>query len=123
MVVLVAALLVCLVTVPVYAGYAQAMGEIKSIDAAAGKLVVAVRESRDAEPKDVTYQVDKDATIRINREKKTLADLAVGKRVSIMYKEGEPPVALLITVMEMRRPAGGGGGGGRPGGGGGGGGQ
>jgi hypothetical protein len=105
-----AGLLVCLAAGALYAGYDQAFGEIKSVDAAAGKLVVAVRASRDEEPKDVTYLVDKDTTVRVGREKKTLADLAAGKRANLVFqepaKEGDLPKALLISVME-RGPGGG----------------
>ena len=115
-----AALLVCLAAGSLYAGYDQAMGEVKSIDADAGKLVVAVRMGRDEAAKDVTYAIDKDTSVRVGREKKTLADVTVGKRVSVVYKEAEGdglPKALLISVMEGRRPGGGGGAaGGAPGG-------
>jgi outer membrane lipoprotein-sorting protein len=120
-----AVVLACLASGQAYAAYDQASGELKSVDAAAGKIVVAVRAGRDAEPKETTFLVDKDTTIRINREKKALADLAVGKRVSVVFKEaakdGDPATALLISVME--RPAGGRGGAGGGGRGGAGGGQ
>jgi len=102
-----AGLVVCLAGGALYAGYDQAFGEIKSIDVDAGKLVLAVRTSRDAEPKEVTYKIDKDTSVRINREKKTLADLVKGKRASVVFKEaakdGDLPLALLITVRERRR--------------------
>ena len=82
--------------------------EIKSIDQDAGKLVVAVRTGRDQPAKEVTYLIDKDTTVRIGREKKTLADLGEGKGVTIFFKEaekeGELPKALLITVRERRQP-------------------
>jgi uncharacterized membrane protein YgcG len=115
-----AGLLMLLATGSVYAAYDQARGAIKSIDAAAGTLVVAVRANRNDEPKDTTFKVDKEAGILINGEKKTLADLTVGANASITFKEGEPPVAVLISVFN--RPGGGGpgGGGNRRGGGGGG---
>ncbi len=117
-----AVVLACLASGQVYAAYDQAFGEIKSVDAAAGKIVVAVRAGRDAEPKETTFLVDKDTTIRVNREVKALADLAAGKRVTVVFKEaakeGDPGTAVLISVMD--RPAGRGGmGGGRGGAGGG----
>ena len=103
----VAALVTCLVAGSLYAGYGQAFGEVKSVDQDARKLVVAVRARRGEQAKEVTYLVDKDATIRIGREKKTLADIGEGKRVTIFFKEaekeGELPKALLITVRGERR--------------------
>ncbi len=116
-----AAVLVCVAAGVLWADYDQANGQIKSIDAAGGKIVVAVRMgmARDAETKDTTFLVDKDTTIRINREKKTLADLKEGNRVSVTFKVAEgggEAKALLINVFQM--PAGGGKGG-RGGGGGG----
>ena len=105
-----AAVLVCVASGVLWADYDQANGQIKSIDAAGGKIVVAVRMgmARDAETKDTTFLVDKDTTIRINREKKTLADLKEGNRVSVTFKvaEGGDGTAVLITVFQM--PAGGG---------------
>ena len=119
MVMAAAVLAVCLASGTVYAAYDQAFGEVKSIDVDGGKLVVAVRAGRDAEPKEVTYKVDKDTTVRINREKKTLADLTAGKRVTVVFKEaeneGDAPLALLISVMERRPGGAGGAGGGRTG--------
>ncbi|HUW55693.1 MAG TPA: hypothetical protein VMZ92_03595 [Planctomycetota bacterium] len=109
-----AAVAVCLAAGLVYAGYDQAMGEIKSIDVDGGKLVIAVRAGRDAQPKDTTYAIDKETSVRIGREKKSLADLTVGKRASVVYKEAEGdglPKALLISIFE-RRPRGNAGGGG-----------
>ncbi len=104
----------CLAAGPARADYDQAMGQVKSIDAAGGKIVVAVRMGmgRDAEAKDTTFLVDKDTTIRINREKKALADLKAEQRVSVTFKVAEgggDATAVLITVFE--RPAGGGRGG------------
>ena len=103
----VAAVLVCFAAGSLYAGYDQAFGEIKSIDVDGGKLVMAVRAGRDEEPKDVTYLIDKETTVRIGREKKSLADLKAGTRASVVYKEaekeGQPAKALLITVRERRR--------------------
>jgi len=105
----IAVLSVCLAAGALYADYDQAFGQIKSVDVDAGKLVVAVRVARGQDPKEVTYLVDKDTTVRINREKKTLADLKAGKRASIVFKEaekeGELAKALLITIRE-RRPRG-----------------
>jgi len=102
-----AGLMTCLVATSLWAGYDQAFGEIKSVDQDAGKLVVAVRTARNQPAKEVTYLVDKDATVRIGREKKTLADLTAGKRVTIFFKEAEGedalPTALLITVRGERR--------------------
>lgn len=99
----------------VWADYDQANGQVKSVDAAGGKIVVAVRAGmgRDAATKDTTFLVDKDTTIRINREKKTLADLKAEQRVSVTFKTvegGGEATAVLISVFE--RPAGGGKGGG-----------
>ena len=116
-------LMICLAAGWLYAAYDEANGQIKSIDVAGGKITVAVRQGRDAEPKEVTYLIDKDTTVRINREKKELTDLTEGKNVRIVFQEaakaGDLPKALLITAFD--RPAGGGGGGARRGGGGGGG--
>ena len=99
----IAVLSVCLAAGALYADYDQAFGQIKSVDVDAGKLVVAVRVARGQDPKEVTYLVDKDTTVRINREKKA------GKRASIVFKEaekdGELAKALLITIRE-RRPRG-----------------
>ena len=113
-----AGLLMFLAAGSVYAAYDQAMGTIKSIDAAAGTLVVSVRANRNDEPKDTTFKVDKEAGILINREKKTLADLTVGANVTVVFKEGEPATGVLISVFN--RPGGGGPGGGAGGAGGGG---
>ncbi len=117
-----AVVLACLASGQVFAAYDQVMGELKSVDAAAGKIVVAVRAGR-AEAKETTFLVDKDTTIRVKGEKKALADLAVGKRVSVVFKEaakeGDPATALLISVVERPAGRGGMGGGGRGGNGGG----
>ena len=109
---------VCLAATAAYAGYDQAFGELKKVDADAKTVVVAVRAARNAEPKEVTYKVADDATIKIGRDKKTLADLEVGKRVTVVFKEaaeeGGTATALLIQVRERRggnRPAGNRGGG------------
>ena len=117
-----AGLLMFLATGSVYAAYDQARGAIKSIDAAAATLVISVRANRNDEPKDTTFKVDKEAGILINGEKKTLADLTVGANVTVVFKEGEPPTAVLISVFNRGGaggPGGPGGGGNRRGGGGG----
>lgn len=94
-----------------YAEYDSARGQIKSVDK--DKIVVAVRAGmdRNAEAKDTTYLIDKDTTIRVNGEKKTIADLAPDKFVTITFKmadkAGDPGTAVLISVFD--RPAGGGG--------------
>ncbi len=110
---LVAVSLLCLTVGLLYADYASSYGTIKSIDLDGGRLVVAVRTGRDTPAKEVTYLIDKETTVNIGRTKKTLADLAEGKRVSIFYKEAEKkdgtPTALLITVRGERRRRGGGG--------------
>ena len=127
-----AALLVCVAAGWLYAGaYDQTMGQIKLIDVAGGKLTVSVTQGRNAEAKEVTYLIDKDTTVRVNREKKALTDLAEGNRVMIFFQEtdkaGDLPKALMISVMQQRNAGGaggaggGGGGGGRRGNGGGGG--
>jgi len=101
-----AGLLVCLAWTTTYAGYDQVFGELKKVDADAKTITVAARASRNAEPKEVTYKVADDATVKIGRETKTLADLEAGKRVIIVFKEadaGGTPTALLIRVMDRRR--------------------
>lgn len=108
------ALLVCLAAGALYAGYDQAMGQIKSIDVDGGRLVLSVRTGRDTPATDTTFLVDKDTTVKIGREKKTLKDLAEGNRCTVVYKEADKAdgnaTALLISVMgERRRPGGGGG--------------
>ena len=122
------ALLVCVAAGWLYAdtSYDQTMGQIKLIDIAGGKLTVSVTQGRNADAKEVTYLIDKDTTVRVNREKKTLTDLAEGNRVMIFFqtteKAGDLPKALMISVMQMRNGGGagnGGGGGGRRGNGGG----
>ena len=109
----VAVLAVCLVASMAYAVYDAAMGELKAIDLAGGKIVVAVRMGRDAEPKDTTFLVTKDTTIRIAREVKTFADLKEGMRVNVTFMVSEkpdtPPTALLVSAFQPR--AGGPGGG------------
>ena len=120
---LVVVFMVCLAAGFLYAAYDSVMGQIKSIDVAGGKIVIAVRANRDAEPTNVTYLINKDTTVRIAREKKTLADLTVDKNVNVVFKEaekeGDPGTALLISVFD--RPGGGKGKGGKGGGGAGGG--
>lgn len=105
------AVLACLAAGALYAAYNQAMGQIKSVDVDGGKLVVSVRAARGEEPKDVTFLIDKETTVRSGQEQKTLKDLAAEARVTVFYKEaakgGEPGTALLISVMPQR-PAGGG---------------
>jgi hypothetical protein len=100
-------LLVCLTAGAAYAGYDQARGEIKSIDVDGGRLVLAVRTGRDTPAKDVTYIINDDTSVQINREKKTLKDLAEGTRANVVFREAEKdggePTALLITVYERRR--------------------
>ena len=113
---LMAVSLLCLTAGLLYAAYAQAFGEIKSIDLDGGRLVVSVRTGRDTPEKEVTYLIDKDTTVNIGREKKALSDLTEGKRITIVYKEAEKKgglsTALLINVRGERRRRGGGGGGG-----------
>jgi hypothetical protein len=93
-------LLVCLAAGAVYAAYDVARGEVKSN--ADGKLVVSVRAGRDAEPKDMTFTVDKDTSVKINGEDKALADITAGKMVQVFYQTGDAPKALLISVFERR---------------------
>ena len=112
----------CIVAAWTYAAYDSANGQVKSVDVAGNKIVVSVRTGfgPDATSKDQTFLVDKDTTVRINREVKTLADLKADMRVNITFKEVDKgdPTALLISAMQGR-PGGGGGGGGRGGAGGG----
>jgi len=115
-----AALMVCLAAGSLFADYDSVTGQIKSIDAAGGKLVISVRQGRDAEAKDTTFLVDKDTTVRINREKKALGDLTEGAFATVFFKEADGnPKALLVNVMQRRSGgAGGPGGAGDAGGGG-----
>ena len=88
----------------------RAFGTLKSVDADAGKIVVAVRTRRGEEPTDKTFLVDKDTTVRIGREEKTLADLAEGARVVISYKtpekkDGDPTVVSIMVRGARRRRA------------------
>ena len=102
-----AVLLVCLTAGSLWADYDQTRGTIKSVDVDGGKLVLSVRTGRDTPAKDVTYLIDKETTVKIGRENKTLKDLEKGKMASVVYKEaekeGDPAQALLITVYERRR--------------------
>ena len=122
----VTALLVCLAAGFVYAGYDQAMGTIKMLDVDGGRITIAEMQfggDRNAPAKEVTYLIDKDTTVQINREKKELKDLAEGKMVTLFFKEadkaGDLPKALLITVRDRAGRGGAGGGAGGAGGGGG----
>ena len=119
------ALLVCVAAGWLYAdtSYDQTMGQIKLIDIAGGKLTVSVTQGRNADAKEVTYLIDKDTTVRVNREKKALTDLSEGNRVMVFFqttdKAGDLPKALMVSVMQMRNGGGAGGAGGGQGGGGG----
>ena len=119
----VAALLVGLAAGTASADYDSVRGQIKSVDADAGKIVVSVRAGRDpnAAATEQTFLIDKDTTIRVNREKKTIADLQKDKGVTVTFKtaakEGDVATAVLISVMDFQGMGGGRNGGGRNGGG------
>ena len=85
----------------------RAFGTLKSVDAKGGKIVVTVRARRGQEATETTFLVDKDTTVRIGREEKTLADLAEGARVVISYKAPEKldgdPTAASFMVRAARR--------------------
>lgn len=97
----------CLVAAWTYAAYDQAMGTVKSVDAAGNKIVVTVRTGfgPDAATKEQTFLVDKDTTVRVNREVKTLADVKEGMRVNITFKEVDKgdATAILISASQGGR--------------------
>lgn len=84
----------------------RAFGTLKSVDADGGKIVVTMRARRGQEATETTFLVDKNTTVRIGREEKTLADLTEGAGVIISYKEAEKkdgnPTAVSIMVRAAR---------------------
>jgi Cu/Ag efflux protein CusF len=71
------------------AGEQHARGTVQRVDAGNNRVVV-----KDNEGKEWTFEVGKDARIRVNEKERTLSDLKAGDHVAIRYaKEGERLVA------------------------------
>jgi Cu/Ag efflux protein CusF len=84
------------------AGEQHARGTIQSVDAGNNRVVV-----KDNQGKERTFQVGKDARIRVHEKERTLSDLKAGDHVAIRYvKEGERLVARGIRSAERGRQAG-----------------
>ena len=79
----------------------MAFGKIKSVDAAAKKMVITTRKRGKKETVEMTFLVDEDTKIRVGRDEKTLEDLAEGNNVTVEYKEakeGEDATAVNVRA-------------------------
>jgi Cu/Ag efflux protein CusF len=83
------------------AGEQHARGTIQRVDAANNRVVV-----KDNDGKEWTFQVGKDARIRVNERERKLSDLKAGDHVAIRFaKEGDRLVAHGIRSAERGRHA------------------
>jgi len=84
----------------------MAVGKVKSVDVAGGRIVVTVGGGRGQAAADKTFLVNDQTKVRVGRDEKTLADVAADSRVIITYKPGEKDgegTAISIQVQGERR--------------------
>ncbi|MBI4688795.1 MAG: hypothetical protein HY754_00760 [Nitrospirae bacterium] len=76
----------------------KANGEVKAVDAAANSITITRKKG------DLTVVADKDTVIKVGKEKKTLADVKVGDKATVMYSEKDGKnVAKSITVSAAKK--------------------
>jgi Cu/Ag efflux protein CusF len=84
----------------------RAFGQVKSVDAAAKKIVVNARLGREGEPQDMTFVINDETKITEGREaaEKALADLKEGTTVSVTFEKADDGTmtAKQIRIMPAR---------------------
>jgi hypothetical protein len=80
------------------------IGKVKTVDTAAQTLTIAKKVN--GKEQETVIAVDKETSITMGKEKKTLADLKVGNNVVVKYTEVEGKnVAKIIAIKPVKKIA------------------